>query len=368
MTANAQPPLNDVARTGMARGELLGWLHARTRLPLRHLDALLQRFERAEPGGFAAYAAAPLDRDRAGDQSDGFEVGGARTAEAAPEPRLFIKQLNDPRYHEAWHYLALQPVGAPIPNLYGWMGNPDGREVLFMERLRIDLRDDALAPASCDYETFIRLIAHFNSLRPPTRYVLQLPSADIAGVLEGTLPALKAVEAQGRRGALGPEIARFLARPEHTRARLAAQLAALAENVRGMHRGLIHGDLFPRHVGVRPDTGEWLVIDLLYTQMGPRLFDLAPFLGAPADASRMTRARRRRLAAVYLERYAGAPHPPDGVEALLAEAATLWLAWEFRNLRRWMLSALEETKNGVLPDSRRWLLSRLEQLAAWPGN
>ena len=359
------PSIRPDPRTGLSRDGLLDWLHAATRLQRRHLDAILRKAESAHPEPPAAYSAAPLDPNRAGDQSDGFEITAfSAHAPSAAKPRFFVKQLNDPRYHEAWHYLALHQVHAPIPRLHGWMANPDGREVLFMEHVRIDLRDDTLTPSSADYEAFIRLIARFNSLRPPERYTSQLPVADLPGILEDTLPAVRTLASQGRRGALGPEVAAFLARPEHTRGRLLAQVQALAAAVHAMPRGLIHGDLFPRHVGVRRGAGEWLVIDLLYTQMGPRYFDVSPFLGAPPDASPLTRARRRHLAAAYLESSPDAPHSPHDADALLAEAETLWLAWEFRNIRHWILSALEEPKHSASPDGRRWLLHRLTQLMA----
>lgn len=361
---NAQHPSRPLPRDAMTREALRDWLLPYTRLQRRHIDAILLKFERSHPGAASLYAAAPLPGDRAGDQSEGFEISArpASAPESPAQPVLFVKVLNDARYHEAWHYMSLHHAHAPVPALHGWMSNVDGREVLFIEHVRTDLSDDSLPPESTEYETFIGLIGRYNALTPPTRYTSQLPKADISGILQDTLPAMKALDLNGRRGALGSGISRFLDHPDHTRARLLAQLDALAAAVRAMPVGLIHGDLFPRHVGVRRLTGEWLLFDLLYTQTGPRLFDLAPFLGAPDDASRLTRARRRHLAEVYREHCSA---PFDSTDALLSEAATLWLAWEFRNLRRWVLSALEEGHNGAATDSRRWLLRRMEQFMAW---
>jgi len=330
------------------------------------VDRILRRAEQMQGHSPDRYHPAPLNPDRAGDQSDCFEIAPLeRAATFPPRNRLFIKQLNDPRYHEAWHYLALTPAGAPVPVLYGWMSNADGHEVLFLEHLHMGFTDESLSPEDTRYETFIRLIARFNALQPPTRYLAQLPLADLPGILEDAAPALPTLVAHGRRGGLGTDVRRLLTRGPHPDAHLAAQLRALVRRLRAMPIALIHGDLFPRHVGVRADTGDWRVIDLLYTQRGPRLFDLAPFLGAPEDATPLLADRRRELARAYLDSLGPAPNAPRDVGELLAEVEALWLGWEMRCLRRWILSALEEGSNGVYRDSRRWLLQRLVQLAEW---
>lgn len=201
---------------------------------------------------------------------------------------------------EAAQYHWLASVGAPIPRLVAALRDPDGDQVLLIERLPhlgYDPGDEQ------DAQALLTALARLNALPLPPADVLPLPSTTAATLAAGAMAELPKIIADARAGRLGEEIRALIADGAALWPRLEAYLAATVAEVATLPLGLIHGDAGPQNVGWRAGRRALLVFDLHKLHRGCILGDMIGLCGGDGG-ERAERLARHWLAEL---RRAGGP-------------------------------------------------------------
>ncbi len=296
-----------------------------------------------------------------------------RSGEAG-EATVFGKWFHRSGPAEAHCYETLSGMGAPIPRVYHWLRDDDGREMLFMEYLDpLTMSHEDLVQDEHAFLDFLAAAARLNAVRLPPSRAGRLPERDLAGQAAAGAKAVAQLWQHAGRGELGEEFATFCAERHDGLPRLQSLARDTSVRLLAMRTGLIHTDLHPENTGRRPGTGELLIFDLEFLSRGPAWYDAALWIGAPEDVQPRF-APREELARHYLRCYAEAGGEPPALDKLLDATRVLWLAWKFGKLgwrlRRALDGRVDWTddreagrgwfRTGLLRDldvllSRRWL-------------
>jgi len=265
---------------------------------------------------------------------------------AVGEAAVFVKWLGEPGDREGIHYTRLKEHGAPVPELYGSLITPDGREMIFVELLDpVDDQTpfDRFEMDAGRFPQFLRTAARLNAIQPSEEYARELmnrpePSArDWVGHVEEILGRIWQDSLSNKLGTSLYDLCRaHQDGPEHLR-RLAAEQV---EPVDGMEYGLVHGDYDPDSTGFRKGTGEMLLVDLEAISFGRRFEDVAASIAAPEDLYPRCLSQRD-LADVYLGEYVRSGGPAVPLEAFLGETHALWIYKRFSMLWWWLNRALD---------------------------
>ncbi len=254
---------------------------------------------------------------------------------------VFCKRFHRPGPSEAPLYEHLQRLRVPLPRLLGHFRDGQDHEVLLLEHLDKVYQDSDLLTEPRQCADFVRLIARFNAAGTLADLAEGLNRIDIGTFVTKDLGVLTDLHRQAGSGTIGDELQGLLT--DHSLLRLRKTAMEIADATSRMPLGLIHGDLFPRHVGHRCGSSDLLVFDLAHTGLGARFFDIATYVN-PNDEFRSSLSAEE-LAVIYLQAYLDAGCESISVEAFLHEARTLWMAWNYRCLRWWMPRA-EEGQDG----------------------
>jgi len=240
---------------------------------------------------------------------------------------VLVKRFYEPGSKEAFHYAHLEKLHAPIPRMYGSLGDKEGREILFLEYL--DPAKDIYpfseflmdADRLCQ---FLTVAARFNALRPCGEYAARLPRHDVAKRLKAVVPILGSLWGHACKGELGEAMEHLCLDSLDKLPHLQMLANSLARNVTEMETGLVHFDLYPDSVGWRRQTGELLVLDLEMVGFAPRFYDVAHWLGLP-DEVQPRCLPRVKLARHYLEEYVRCGGTAVSLERFLEEISVLWI-------------------------------------------
>ncbi|MGD0111554.1 MAG: aminoglycoside 6'-N-acetyltransferase [Armatimonadota bacterium] len=274
---------------------------------------------------------------------------------------------------EARHYQHLASLGVAIPKLYGAMRDNQGREIIFVEHVDVLARQEGNRPAYSDdsfrtdpelFPKFVRMVAHFNAVRPPAEYALILKrDTDMWGdkCCADTPTVLSRVWDCSLAGQLGEALKQTCSVAPDAPAHLCQLAERLPGQVARMKLGLVHGDLFLEQIGRRWLTGDLLLFDLEDVELAPRFCDIAYWLGAPDDVERRC-ASLEELARLYLAAYRERGGAAPSVQSFLEETYVLWLVHSFSLVDWYLTEALDEPWERTRRDDERYRRESREQL------
>jgi len=225
---------------------------------------------------------------------------------------IFIKWLHNREHSEAMHYDHVQRLGGPVPHLYASYPK-NGRELLFLEYLECHPEPDINAE-------FASLTARFNTITPDARYKKQLQTRDFKNDLISAKETLVQIWNNAVDNMLGKKLHSFCISNKKTLNALIHLADVCADKVINMQKGLIHTDLYPENCGRRATTGELLIIDLEHLAHGPIFFDIARWVGFPAQDKNHIKS----LSQAYLSEYSTLKKDHISFNDFISKAKILW--------------------------------------------
>jgi len=257
---------------------------------------------------------------------------------------VFVKrqQRVDVKDRESPHYEYLSGYGAPIPRFHGHHEDPDGRQILFLERLDWFEGNEAEYLAEPEHlREFLAASARLKAVPVSDDYADCLHRWNLDRTLapDTWLPAIDGIWSAALSGDLGPELKRLCTQEEDQVPRLRELAHTTLADIKNLPYGLNHGDHRLGNAGWRRDTGEMVFYDL-GVGLHPRFDDVTNYLGGDAliryYSSRdpyLPRCISREEAALHFldesERAGGGKIP---LTQLLEETHTLWLGYIFNDL------------------------------------
>lgn len=262
--------------------------------------------------------------------------------------KVFIKRFYEPdAIREAWHYIALQKVDAPIPKFYGSLNisQADGREIIFLECINPvpDYRPytEFVMDAS-RYIPFIRVTARFDAIRPSDEYSAMLsatpPQEIFNHSVEYCINLFDQLWQDANDDKLGEDIKRICTDQACNRIRKLPE--RLIEIDFSAFDYLVHDCYEPCHTGWRHDTDEMLIFDLAGVALSARFSNAGLWLGE-ADEVREKCLPRKKLAEIYLGEYFKHGGEPVSLDQFLTETRNLWLCESIWLLDLWRRNIIE---------------------------
>ena len=270
---------------------------------------------------------------------------------------MFVKKHDHAGRIEAEQFRFLQEHGAPIPKLYGVLKDAQGCDILFLEHLPVVYGNEEMYDNADLLQRFVSLAARLNSLPISESYEALPHHGSLAGIPEQQVTTLGEIAERSASGALGTELRRFFGASGQIVSGLEHTLHRLGPVVAEFPLGFVHGDFWPFHTGARTDSHELLAIDLGWSLLASRFFDIAPFLGPPEEDMDLCLSREE-LGRHYLNEYHGRSATSIPLEEFLVETDAVWVAWNSRRLPRVLKPAIEgDRKSQII---LHWLLNILE--------
>jgi len=262
--------------------------------------------KRPEPYGFSSEKAIP---------SFAYVTDTGRVGSVA----IFVKRFHRTGPAESQQYRFLQAHQAPIPQMYGVLFDPEGREILFVEHVHI------CTPIGTLHE-FLALMARFHAIQPSAEYTAWLEHRPFG--LASAEHTMERIWEHARNGELGRPLQEFSSFSIRRLRQLQSAARQVSERALLMPRGLIHTDFSRENTG-RRQPGELLVFDVEWVSIGPRFFDVAGCLGWPPQKWSPD-LRHRELGRHYLDEYSRWGGSPPSLEDFFSEVRLLWLAEKLR--------------------------------------
>lgn len=252
---------------------------------------------------------------------------------------VFAKRSTEEEHIEILHYEYLTRERAPIPLLYGTADCAGEERVLLIEQLQpLACTEAELASDRDLLRQFLGVTARFNAVRPCDEHLRHLPRQDWGANLSTSAALLRRIIRLAKEGdTLGADCARFCRQNEPGILRLAELAVLLAEAVRQMEVGLCHQDHHAGNVGLRPRTGEMLVIDLELIQLMPRFWDAAQWLGGCREDGPLCESQSE-MSQWYLECYQRHGGRGEPLGEFLGVLRSLWLTRQLCDVW-WRLNA-----------------------------
>jgi hypothetical protein len=275
------------------------------------------------------------------------------------EAVMFVKKLCHPKGGNAEQATFLAKRNAPIPRLYGTLRDNEGYDIIFLEHLPIVYRDEEVYSSPILLQRFISLAASLNTLPLPQSHGVLPNHEDVSKIPESRIPALVDAADHSTRGDLGDELKEFFGRAPSVLPDLKQVLHCLSTMVAGFPLGLVHGDFSPFHTGSRASSPEMLAIDFGCVSVGPRFFDIAPFL-APPDVDMDLCMSCEEIARHYVNEYNARSGSSMCPKEVLLESNAVWAAWNARRIP-WLLPQALEGEQKARAKLHR-LLSRLLEM------
>lgn len=261
--------------------------------------------ERPEPYGYQAEKAIPTF-DYVTKNGDSGQI------------TMFVKRFHRSGLAESQQYRYLAIHDAPIPRMYGTFLDLECREFLFLEYVTTP------RPVGTMKE-LLSTMAQFHAIRPSTEYRcwLEQASSRFHNRLASAESALNLIWEHAVNDELGSDLAGFCSSNPQALSRIQKLVRHVMDKCHQMSQGLIHTDFSRENLGRRQD--ELVIMDLEWVSLGPRFFDVAGWLGKPADTCPPD-ARQLDLAQHFLGEYARFGGTPPSTEEFFDDLRTLWLA------------------------------------------
>ena len=282
---------------------------------------------------------------------------------------VFVKRRYEdhPGYREAHHYTYLTRHGAPVARLYGALTDDQHREILFLEHLdvvtELDLPFAETQQEPKRFPAYLAAFARFHAVEPCDEYAARLhedmaqrewgPWWEESKLRGNAARILESVWEHATRGELGERVAALCQEARGTLGLLHGLVGRWAGAVSKLPIGLAHSDCYPDCVGWRSATREAVIFDLEDVGLGPRFFDVAPWV-APPDEVQPRCWPREKLARHYLSHYEqqGGGHVP--VAQFLEDGRACWLIWVILEMEAYLERALRGPADRTMRDSQEF--------------
>jgi Ser/Thr protein kinase RdoA (MazF antagonist) len=264
---------------------------------------------------------------------------------------------------QAHHYAHLSSQGVPLPRLYASTVDPEGREVLLLERIdELHGSDAALLGEAGYLREFLELAASLAAVPLDIGYVGQI-GHDVAGRdfllnwadwLPWSVHILSRIESGLAAGIFGPGLRDYCCRNPEAIDRLKRICLPLMRAVRSLPLGLVHGDLRPGNTGRSRTDGRLVLFDLEDLCIDTRFFDVGQVLGGPkCPVSGWANAE---LAELFLDAFRKRSGQDIDLQTFLNEAR---IAWAARKMNLWEL--LPPSAGGPPYDRRAFISDEHER-------
>ena len=227
---------------------------------------------------------------------------------------------------ESVQYGFLAAHDAPIAQMYGRLYDAENREMLFLEHLDTSPEAQSLQPPG-RLRDFLSVTARLNAIRPSPKYRSWLEGweSTCLGWIAGAERDLEGIWEHACRGELGDELRDFCAEGDSKLKQAQSIARRVAARASRMEQGLIHSDLSRENTGRRHATGELLILDIEFVHLGPRFFDIGPYLGGAAGSD-PSDPSLRELAQHYLDEYARWGGSAPESDEFLDDLYVMWVA------------------------------------------
>jgi hypothetical protein len=267
---------------------------------------------------------------------------------------MFVKRHDQAGRIEAEQFRFLQGRGAPIPRLYEVVKDKRGCDVLFLEYLPKVYTNREVYENPDLLRRFAGLAARLNTLPVSESYRALPHHGSVSGIPDRQAHVLPEVVRRSADCELGTELQDLAKRNGSPASQLEAKLHRLGSAVAAFGLGFVHGDFWPFHVGSRSGSDELIAVDLGWSLLASRFFDIAPFVG-PADEDINLCLSRDEVARHYLDEYCRLSGTTVSLDEFLLEADAVWAAWNSRRIG-WLLPKAD-AGNRKARITLHWLLS-----------